>query len=629
MRFTRFYLSGLLLLSALFVAACSSRLNAPPSSVVTLQEQSLEGPTSDSTQPSDTASDSSPDSVLPESELTESELSESEPAPVAFAEPGIVSQLRDVELLAQAGAVGACDADSVDTPWVCTHESHSPQFSLDIDAGSFARWSLRWETAEDPLVGTETIALTLDHTGNLRPNLYLVEAGGQRIHTSLARYGFGPGRQTVYVPLRELRDEEGNRLDFATVNELQLVFEWDDMAGELTIESIRFESVWEQIVWQEPAEMAAAEEATDTARQRAETLAQQLEVPPGFAVEVVATGLEQMTQLDFTPEGELLVSLQGGRVWWYRDTTGDGQLDTRRLYTTGFTEIVGIAYDPHDGAVWLGGRGQLYRTFDSNGDGVADEFEVRIDGLPWGRHQNNNLTWNPGPDPFTGEPAYSWLYFPLGSTGDLETGGPYNAAVLRFPREGIGQDDLEIVAEGVRNPYQVLFAHVPVDLDDPDGERAWQLFAGENGPDMISEPDEVNHIRWGNHYGFPEQFGALDDPEAEGNPYSGPVYAVANHASANGLAYINNPAWPQEYRTLYLSLFGEVFSPTPVGHTVERIRLTAIQTPDGQLTYRGEADDFVVGLDRPLPLTVDGADNLLVGDYATGNIYRIVYTGPE
>jgi len=135
----------------------------------------------------------------------------------------------------------------------------------------------------------------------------------------------------------------------------------------------------------------------------------------------------------------------------------------------------------------------------------------------------------------------------------------------------------------------------------------------------------VNHIRWGKHYGFPDQFGPVDDPAAEGTPYSGPVYPVTPHASADGIAYIDHPDWPAEYRTLYVALFGEVFSPTPVGHTVERVRLRAVTTPDGSITYRGEPSDFITGLDRPLPLATGPNGDLVVGDYATGVVYQVIY----
>jgi glucose/arabinose dehydrogenase len=334
-----------------------------------------------------------------------------------------------------------------------------------------------------------------------------------------------------------------------------------------------------------------------------------------------------MTQIKFAGDGSMVVGSQDGRIWRYGDSDGDGTYDLRRLFAAGFTEVVGLLIEPgatpnEVAAMWVGGRGQLYRVSDTDGDGVGDNYDLRIDGLPWGRHQNNGLAWNPHPDPFSGEPAGTWIYFGLGSTDDLVVGGELNATILRFPRDGRSAADLEVVSRGVRNAYDVTWAQLAFAEDE---EPLWHLFASENGPDFNDAPDEVNHIRWGRDYGFPEQFGPVADPAVDGDPYSGPVYPVAAHASADGLAFIDNLAWPEEYRTLYVSLFGEVFSATPVGHTVERITLEPVTLPSGERTFRGTPSNFLTGLDRPLPLAVGPDGNLIVGDYATGIVYRVRY----
>lgn len=525
----------------------------------------------------------------------------------------------DRELLGAEGVEAACDAPPEAT-FTCENIDSAPHLEVQITASTFARWSLRWQNAA-PLTGDETIALRLSSSGNVSPNLYLATGDGMRIPVPLSQFGLAEGTHTLHIPLREVRNAEGKGLDFSgnssatngpSINGVEIVFEWADMQGTITLESVRIEQVWREAV--------VVSDATTT-------LADALQVPAGFRATAVAEGLQQITQIDFSETGEMFVTLQNGRVWRYRDNTGDGIYDERILYTVGTLDLVGLLYDPTDGGVWLGSRGQLLHTLDSDGNGVADRRTLRIDGLPWGRHQNNGMVWNPDPDPFTGEPGGSWIYFGLGSTDDLEIGGELNATVLRFPRDGQGSEDLEVVSEGNRNAYDVVWANLPVDLDDHDGPRAWQLFASENGPDFNDAPDEVNHIRWGHHYGFPEHFGPVHPAESDGDPYSGPVYPVTPHASADGMAYIDNPTWPVEYRTLYVALFGEVFNPIPVGHIVERIALRAETTPDGEVTYRGEPSPFVVGLDRPLPLVTAPNGNLWVGDYATGVVYEIAYAG--
>lgn len=515
----------------------------------------------------------------------------------------------DQELLGASHVEASCDAPP-EAGFTCESVESAPQLTVEINAATFARWRLQWQGAT-PLTGDETLTLRLTSSGNLAPNLYLVSSAGQRLGVPLKNFGMGTGARNLHIPLREVRDAQGNRLDFTTVNGLEIVFEWADMQGTLAIESVRIDSVWHESV---------------TVSEEAIALAAALEVPPGFSVTALVDDVPQMTQIDFTDNGDMLVSQQDGRIWRYRDADGDGSYDARVLYATGFEEVVGLLYDPSDEGVWVGGRGQLIHTLDSDGNGVADSRSVRVEGMAWGRHQNNGLTWNPDPDPFSGEPGNTWIYFGLGSTEDLEVGDEINATILRFPRTGQSASELEIVSRGNRNAYDVVWAELPLDMDNPDGPRAWQLFASENGPDFNDAPDEVNHIRWGHHYGFPEQFGPVIDG-AEGDPYSSPVYPATAHASANGLAYVDHPDWPAEYRTLYVSLFGEVFNPAPVGHIVERVTLHTETSPSGELTYRGEPSPFVVGLDRPLPLTTTPDGNLMVGDYATGVIYAIEYTG--
>jgi hypothetical protein len=428
----------------------------------------------------------------------------------------------------------------------------------------------------------------------------------------LNQFGFKEGEQTIHVPLREVRDEKGNGPDLTTVNGIEIVFEWEDMQGTMAIESLQINSVWHEPV---------------TVGKDAIALAAALKAPQGFTIHPIADNLENITRVDFTAKGEMLASLQNGRVWLYRDTNSDGVYDERILYTVATLDLVGLLYDPSDGSVWLGSHGELMHTLDTDGNGVADERDIRFEGLTWGRHQNNGMAWNPDPDPFSGEPGGTWLYFGFGSVEDLEVGGPYNAKILRFPRTGKSAADLQVVSTGNRNAYGVVWAHVPTDLNNLNGPRTWQLFASENGPDFNDAPDEVNHIRWQHNYGYPDQFGPVAAGQVEGDPYSGPVYPVTAHASADGIVYMDNPQWPAEYQTLYLSLFGEVFSPTPVGHYIERITLHAEKMPNGEITYRGDPSPFVTGFNRPLPLTKMRNGDMLIGDYATGVVYEIAYQG--
>lgn len=516
------------------------------------------------------------------------------------ANPAPFETLIGLDLLTALGVVVQCDS-SDDAEIVCDSVDGIQRIQINLPASGYARWSMSFPTPIQPLKGNEVLTLRRQSGGNLTTNVYFVEADGTRTYVPLERFNLSRDWQTIYIPLRRFVDGDGSSPDFAAIREIQFTFEWADMQGEFLLDFLSFDSVWEELI----APVTASPE---------------IRVPAGFAIDAIVAGSHNPTQMETPTANSLLVSELAGRIWWYWDDNNDGFYERRRLYDTGYSEVVGLLYDPLDGAVWIGGRGQIWRTLDTDGDGVADVKELRVDGLPWGRHQNNGLAWNPVADPFSGEPAHSWIYFGLGSEGDLTTDGDPNSTVLRFPRSGQSRADLQIVSRGNRNAYDVVWAPVPVD-----GEIHWSLFASENGPDFNDAPDEVNHIRWGLNYGFPEQFGMTTGSAADA-AYASPVADLPAHASSTGLAFVTDLSWPADYRTLYVSLFGQIFGTERVGHTVERIALSPVKDSD-PLTFTGEASPFVEGLDRPLAMITDAQGRLLVADYVTGIVYRVRHVG--
>ncbi|MEZ4679606.1 MAG: hypothetical protein R2932_35845 [Caldilineaceae bacterium] len=195
------------------------------------------------------------------------------------------------------------------------------------------------ETVTTALTGDETLLLHLRRSGNVTPNLYLVERSGRRTAVALARFGLAEGEQVLAIPLREIRDDARQWPNFADVNEIQIVFEWAEMAGTLDLYSLQFASRWQMAV---PV-------ATES-----QALADSLVVHAGFTIRAIADQLRETTQLSVTDDGTLWASTQSGRIWRYTDSDGDGLFDQRLLYATGFEEVVGLLYDPTDGALWVG-----------------------------------------------------------------------------------------------------------------------------------------------------------------------------------------------------------------------------------------------------------------------------------
>ncbi len=55
---------------------------------------------------------------------------------------------------------------------------------------------------------------------------------------------------------------------------------------------------------------------------------------------------------------------------------------------------------------------------------------------------------------------------------------------------------------------------------------------------------------------------------------------------------------------------------------VVRVKLNKTSTG-----YMGSSIDFATGFDRPLAIAQDPSGALLIGDYGTGRIYKVRYTG--
>ena len=234
--------------------------------------------------------------------------------------PPPIASLLDQELLGAPGITSTCDQPP-EAQLTCATDGAKPVLTVEVNASTYARWSLRFDAIDTALTGDETLLIKAHHRGTLAPNLYLVERTGRRVAVSLAHYGLQAGDNTLAIPLREIRDEKNEWPVFADVREIQLVFEWADMAGILTLRSMQFRSVWQESVQLEESSEEVAKTLTPT---------------PGFVVAPIADQLPAVTQLTFDPQGDLWASLQNGRIWHYRDQTGDGFYDERLLYATGF-----------------------------------------------------------------------------------------------------------------------------------------------------------------------------------------------------------------------------------------------------------------------------------------------------
>lgn len=272
-----------------------------------------------------------------------------------------------------------------------------------------------------------------------------------------------------------------------------------------------------------PAAASPTPEATATAPEQ--------EPPAGQRVETVATGLEVPWEIAFLPDGSALVTERPGRV---RLLTAAGTLrdePVARIEVSAVGEggLLGLALDPgfaENRFVYL-----YYTTADGMRvarhryrDGRLTEEAVVLDGVVAGPiHDSGRIHF--GPD--------DRLWIATGDAGrpDLaQDPGSLNGKFLRMSLEQVRGDGgrPEIVSLGHRNPQGF------------DWTADGRLLATEHGP---SGDDEINAIRSGRNYGWPEVTGR------DHGDFAAPLVVYEDTIAPSGATVVAAPgtAWSGDF----------------------------------------------------------------------------------
>jgi len=326
-------------------------------------------------------------------------------------------------------------------------------------------------------------------------------------------------------------------------------------------------------------------------------------LPPGFSIYKFAE-LISPTSLAADKDGRIYATSQDGTIHVFVDEDKDGHADIDSIFSFGFYIPLGITVSPDGETVYVSSNTRISTLKDLDGDLVADEVTNFVRGLPIGLHQNDNLKF--GPD--------GMIYMGIGSTCDVcAEADPRSASIMRFdPETGEG----EVIATGLRNPYDLAFHPLTGDL-----------FATDNGRDDLGMDDpkeELNLIIQGDDYGWPDCWNEGEGPGCQGTQTA--VAFFEPHSSANSIDFYNRDRFPPAYAiegevvTAYVAVLGSWLKPG-LETGVARVRLI----PDGD-SYQSEVSWFAQwpgGMPLGLIIGADGA--LYVGDYTNSVIYRISY----
>ncbi len=226
---------------------------------------------------------------------------------------------------------------------------------------------------------------------------------------------------------------------------------------------------------------------------------------PSFSVTTVTTGLDTPWDLAWGPDGKIWVSERGGRISRIDPATGErteaGSVSVRQ---SGEGGLMGIAFHPDFAREPFVYAAHTYGDFTSTHNRLVrmrwtgrslGAPEMLLDGIPGaGIHNGSRIAI--GPD--------RMLYLTTGDAGDADRAQDRRSLggkIHRLTLEGKPGPDNPfgntVWSFGHRNPQGLVF-HPTTGV----------LYETEHGP---GDNDEVNIIRRGGNYGWPQVHGTCDD----------------------------------------------------------------------------------------------------------------------
>jgi glucose/arabinose dehydrogenase len=261
--------------------------------------------------------------------------------------------------------------------------------------------------------------------------------------------------------------------------------------------------------------------------------------PAEMRVETVATGLEVPWEIAFLPGGGALVTERPGRV---RLLQAGGELREEPVATVevsalGEGGLMGLALDPG-----FADNRLLYLYFTTAGglklerwryaDGRLTREATLVSDIQAGPiHDSGRIGF--GPD--------ERLYVATGDAGDgdlAQDDGSLNGKYLRLTAEqyrGDGEVRPEILSKGHRNPQGFDW--------QPGTDRLISTEHGPSGGDGPQGFDEINEIRAGANYGWPEVFG--DDHDG----FEAPLLVYEEAIAPSGATFVERDGsrWTGDY----------------------------------------------------------------------------------
>ena len=357
--------------------------------------------------------------------------------------------------------------------------------------------------------------------------------------------------------------------------------------------------------------MACAEVAppADERPWRVQIAGHDLYVPPGFTVNVFASGAT-FRNLVLGPDGAVYASVwEGNRLLKLPDVNGDGVADTVITVRSGLTLAHGIAF--RGDTLYYSQSDRVARL----DPGSANPVTI-VSAIPAGHWPRTILFGSDGK-----------LYVHVGSSCNIcDEANPRSASVLQFNPDGSGERSF---ATGLRNSIGLAFHPTTGDLWATNNDRD-NLGGANTALTDDSPPERINILHDGMWYGWPQCYlPGLPNPEYAGADCSGvepPAITMQAHSAPLGMAFYTGTAFPAAYRgDAFVAYHGSWNRTVPTGAKVVRVRVE-----NGRPTA---IEDFVTGWQlgngtrwgRPVWVLSHADGSLLISDDLGAKIYRVSY----
>lgn len=338
----------------------------------------------------------------------------------------------------------------------------------------------------------------------------------------------------------------------------------------------------------------------------------QLKLPPGFNIEVYASGIGNARSLRVGDKGTVFVGTRfGNKV--SAIVKKDGKTEVKTV-AEGLYRPNGLAY--HKGTLYIAELSQISKI-----ENVEDKLD---------KPQKPTVFYTDLPK----DEAHGWkfiaigpdekLYVPVGQPGNNVLHDKDHGQIRRINLDGTGRVD---VALGVRNTVGFDWNSVNKQLYFSDNGRDWM---SENKPE-----DELNRItKEGEDFGAPYCYqGDMLDPEFgwghSCSDYTKPIMLTGPHSAGLGLRFYTGNMFPKKYKNaIFLARHGSWNKTNKFGGDVIAIFLNK----DGTVK---SSEPFVTGflvdnkyIGRPVDVQQMADGSLLLSDDWNGVVYRITYGKP-